>query len=108
MKARAANNPVFGCAIDVARGKPDDQRRTSKAKGAASPNKRVTTLNAQETDPSGRQSAHYTREVPATRYAICLECNGSRSLVGCKNLVDKNFEERLQVMSKAQLCHNCF
>ena len=45
VKARAANNPVFGCVVDVARGKPDDQRRTSKAKGAASPNERVTTLN---------------------------------------------------------------
>ena len=108
VKARAANNPVFGCVVDVARGKPDDQRRTSKAKGAASPNERVTTLNTQETDPRGRQSAHYTKEVPATRYAICPACNGAHSLVKCKNFVDKNFEERLQVMRKAQLCHNCF
>ena len=108
VKARAANNPVFGCVVDVARGKPDDQRRTSKAKGAASPNERVTTLNTQETDPRGRQSAHYTKEVPATRYAICPACNGAHSLVKCKNFVDKNFEERLPVIRKAQLCHNCF
>ena len=26
----------------------------------------------------------------------------------CKTFIDKNFEERLQVMRKAQLCHNCF
>ena len=59
-------------------------------------------------DPRGRLSAHYTNEVPATRYAICPACNGAHSLVKCKNFVDKNFEERLQVMRKAQLCHNCF
>ena len=59
-------------------------------------------------DPRGRLSAHYTKEVPATRYAICPACNGAHSLVKCKNFVDKNFEERLQVMRKAQLCHNCF
>ena len=108
VKARAANNRMFGFVIDVVRGKPDDQRRTSKAKGAASPNERVTTLNTQETDPRGRQSSHYTKEVPATGYAICPACNGAHSLVKCKNFVDKNFEERLQVMRKAQLCHNCF
>ena len=33
---------------------------------------------------------------------------GAHSLVKCKNFVNKNFEERLQVMRKAQLCHNCF
>ena len=108
VKARAANNPVFGCVVDVARGKPDDQKRTSKARGAASPNERVTTLNTQETNPRGRQSAYYTKEVPATRYAICPACNGAHSLVKCKHFVDKNFEERLQVMRKAQLCHKCF
>ena len=108
VKATAANNPVFGCVVDVARGKPDDQRRTSKAKGTASPNERVTTRNTQEADPRGRQSAHYTKEFSATRYAIGPACNGAHSLVKCKNFVDKNFEERLQVMKKAQLCHNCF
>ena len=80
----------------------------SKAKGAASPNELVTTLKTLETDSRGRQSAHYTKEAPAIRYAICPACNGAYSLVKWKNFVNKNFEERLKMMRKAQLCHNCF
>ena len=108
VKARAANNPVFGCLVDVVRDRPENQRRKSKPKGPTLPDERVNTFNTQETEPRERKSAFSNKEAPTTRYAICPACNGNHSLVKCKKFIDKNFEESLQVMRKAQLCHNCF
>jgi len=47
-------------------------------------------------------------EAPTTRYAVYPACDGAHLLAKCKIFIDKGFEERLQVMRKAQLCHNCF
>ena len=42
------------------------------------------------------------------RYAVCPVCNTAHPLAKCKIFIEKNFDERLQVTRKAELCHNCF
>ncbi|KAL9953349.1 hypothetical protein ACROYT_G040751 [Oculina patagonica] len=96
VKARAANNPVFGSVMDVT---PDSKRGTSKQrppsskKSEPSPN-RITTLNTQGT---------ITVEDP------CLSSLQRQShLMKCQNFGRKTFNERVQIMRRAHLCHNCF
>ena len=96
---RAANNPVFGCVTDVARDRLDSQRRKPKPKRATLSDERGNAFSTQEIDH---------KEAPTTRYAVFPVCNAAHPLVKCKIFIEKNFEERLQVMRKAQLCHNCF
>ena len=57
VKARAANNSVFGSVIDTARERSDDSRGRSKPKGGPSPVEHVTTLSTQVTNPSRKESA---------------------------------------------------
>ena len=92
IKVRAANNPVFGCVTDVARDRLDSQRRKAKPKRATLSHERGNAFSTQEMDH---------KEAPTTRYAVFPVCNAAHP-------IEKNFEERLQVMRKAQLCHNCF
>ena len=110
VKARSANNPVFGCVVDAASQseRSENQRRKPKFKGPTLPDERAWTFNTQETEIGDRHSLPSNREAPAIRFAKCQACKGDHPLVKCKNFKDKNFEERLQVMKKAQLCHNCF
>ena len=109
IKARAANNPVFGCVIDDARGRSDSQRRKPKPKRATLPDERGNAFSTQEIDfREGQLSSPGHKEAPSTRYAVCPVCNAAHPLAKCKVFIEKNFEERLQVMRKAQLCHNCF
>ena len=108
IKARAANNPVFGCVIDVARDRSDSQRHKPKPKRATLPDERGNAFSAQEINSREGQSLPGHKEVPSTRYALCPVCNAAHPLAKCKIFIEKNFEERLQVMRKAQLCHNCF
>ena len=109
IKARAANNPVFGCVIDDARGRSDSQRRKPKPKRATLPDERGNAFSTQEIDfREGQLSSPGHKEAPSTRYAVCPVCNAAHPLAKCKIFIEKNFEERLQVMRKAQLCHNCF
>jgi len=108
VKARAANNPVFGCVVDVARDRPNNQRFKSKNKGRTLPDEHGNTFNTQETKPGEGQSSPSSKIAPKSGYLICPACNSAHSLVKCRAFVHKDFEERLQVMRKAQLCHNCF
>ena len=109
MKARAANNPVFGSVIDAARERSDDSRRRSKPKGGPSHVKCVTTLSTQVTNPSRKESAPSTSrdEKHTVRYGICPACNGHHFLSKCQMFEKKSFEERLQIMRRSHLCHNC-
>ena len=38
----------------------------------------------------------------------CPACNGNLVLMKCQTFERKTFNERVQKMRKAQLCHNCF
>ena len=108
IKERASNNPVFGCVIDVARDRSDSQRRKPKPKRATLPDERGNAFSIQEIDSGEGQSSPGHKEAPPTRYAVCPVCNAAHPLAKCKIFIEKNLEERLQVMRKAQLCHNCF
>ena len=101
-------NPVFGCVIDVARDRLDSQRRKPKPKRATLPDERGIAFSTQEIVSREGQSSPGHKEAPNTRYAVCPVCNAAHPLAKCKIFIEKNFEERLQVMRKAQLCHNCF
>ena len=101
VKARAANNPVFGCVVDVARDRPENPRRNSK--GDTSSEKRLSTFNTRET--GAKPSLPSNKFTPTLRSP---SCNGNHSLEKCNSFKDKNFDERVQVMRKAQLCFNCF
>ena len=99
---------MFGCVIDVARYRSDSQRRKPKPKRATLSDERGNAFSTQEIDSREGQSSPGHKEAPTTRYAVCPVCNESHPLAKCKIFIEKNFEERLQVMRKAQLCHNCF
>ena len=108
IKARAANNPVFGCVIDVARDRSDSQRHKPKPKRGTLPDERGNAFSTQEINSREGQSLSGHKEVPSTRYTLFPVCNAAHPLAKCKIFIEKNFGERLQVMRKAQLCHNCF
>ena len=86
VKARAANNPVFGCVVDVARDRLENQRRKPKAKSGGSFEERVSTLNTQETKPGVRQSLPSCKVAPTMR---CPACNGNHSLAKCNSFKDE-------------------
>ncbi|XP_078380333.1 uncharacterized protein LOC144663310 [Oculina patagonica] len=98
VKARAANNPVFGGVMDVT---PDSKRGTLKQRPPSSktsepsPN-RITTLNTQGTVNS------------RVKTRVCPACSGNHILMKCQNFGRKTFDERVQIMRRAHLCHNCF
>ena len=103
VKARAANNPVFGCVVDVGRDRSENPSRNQK-RGASSA-ERLSTFNTRETKSGVESSLPSNKFAPTVK---CPSCNGNHSLAKCNNFKDKNFDERLQVMRKAQLCFNCF
>ena len=101
VKARSANNPVFGCVVDVARDRPETPRRNSR--GGTSSKERLSTFNTRET--GAKPSLPSSKFTPTL---TCPSCNGNHSLEKCNSFKDKNFDERVQVTRKAQLCFNCF
>ena len=99
---------MFGCVIDVARDRSDNQRSKPKPKRLTLPDERGNAFSTQEIDSREGQSSPGHKEAPTTRYAVCPVCNAAHPLAKCKIFTEKNFEERLQVMWKAQLCYNRF
>jgi len=110
VKSRAVNNPVFGSVIDAARQRADDSRRRSKPRGGPSPVERATTLSTQVTNPSRKENAPSAsrNDKHTVRYGICSACNRPHFLSKCQMCETKSFEERLQIMRRSHLCHNCF
>ena len=98
VKARAANNPVFGSVVDVTRDRSEISRRRPSSKTRTSSFERVTTLSTHATN----------HEESAQRCTVCPACDGRHSLTRCHIFETKPFEERPQIMRKAHLCHNCF
>ena len=94
---------MFGCVVDVAHDRSENQKR--KPKGGASSEEHLSTFNTRETKPGVGQSLSSNKFTPTVR---CPSCNGNHSLAKCSSFKDKNFNERLQVMRKAQLCFNSF
>ena len=84
IKARAANNPVFGCVINVARDRSDSQRRKPKPKRATLPDERGNAFITQEIDSREGQSSPGHKQDPTTRYAVCPVCNAAHPLAKCK------------------------
>ena len=94
VKARAANNPVFGCVVDVSNQSErlENQRRKPKFKSPTLPEERARTFNTQETETGDRHSLPSNRETPAIRFAKCQACKGDHPLVECKNFKDKTLK----------------
>ena len=103
VKARAANNPVFGCVVDVARDRSENPTRNPKR--GVPPVERLSTFNTRETNSGVEPTLSSNKFAPTLK---CPSCSGNHSLAKCNSFKDKNFDERLQVMRKAQLCFNCF
>ena len=106
---RAANNPVFESVVDIT---PDSKRTGTKPRSSLKSSDpsftRMTTLNTQGT-PSGNQSRCGPGSVHLNaRIHVCTACNRNRVLTKCQNFERKTFDECVQIMRKAQLCHNCF
>ncbi|XP_068759642.1 uncharacterized protein [Montipora capricornis] len=108
VKARATNNPVFGCLMDTERERTDNLRRRPKTRKPLFPNERGTAFNTRESELRESSSYSPNSEFSSTKYQKCPLCNAAHPLVRCQIFAEKTFEERLQVMRKAQLCHNCF
>ena len=108
VKARAANNPVFGCLMDTERDRTDNLRRRPKTRKPLFPSEWGTAFNARETEIRESSSYSPNSEFSSTKYQKCPVCNAAHPLLRWHIFGEKTFEERLQVMRKAQLCHNCF
>ena len=111
-KARAANNPVFGSVMDVT---PDSKRSGTKSKSSFKSRDpsltRITTLNTQGT--TSRNQGNQSRCGSGSghlnaKFLACPACNKNHVLMKCQNFERKTFDEHVQIMRKAQLCHNCF
>ena len=103
VKARAANNPVFGSVIYVS---PDSKRggtrQTSNSRTSVPPPNRVTTLNT-------KGMSDQQRNLPSSGSGhACPVCFGNHVMKKCQSFAKKSFEDRLKIMRKLQLCHNCF
>ncbi|XP_015760090.1 PREDICTED: uncharacterized protein LOC107339334 [Acropora digitifera] len=108
VKARAANNLEFGCLMDTERERTDNLKRTPRTSKPLFPNERGTAFNTRETELTESPSYSPKSEFSSTRYQKCPVCSAAHPLVRCQIFVEKLYEERLQVMQKPQLCHNCF
>ena len=111
-KARAANNPVFGSVMDFT---PDSKRGSSKQKSSPRTSDplphRITTLNTQGTisNKQGNLPSRGSGNVNSNmKFRVCPACNGNHILTKCQIFGKKTFDERLQIMRQAQLCHNYF
>ena len=69
-----------------------------------------TTLSTQVTNPSRKENSPSAsrNDKHTVRYGICPACNGPHFLSKCQMFEKKSFEERLQIMRRSHLCHNCF
>jgi len=92
----------------VARDRSGSQRRKPQPKRATLPDERGNNFSAQETDSREGRNSPGHKEALTTGYAVCAVCNAAHPLAKCTIFVEKSFDERLQVMRRAQLCHNCF
>ncbi len=95
---KAANNPVFGSVMYVT---PDSKRGTLKQRPPSSKSSelspyRITTLNTQ-----GNVNSR-------VKIRVCPACSGNHILMKCQNFERKSFDERVQILGKAHLCHKCF
>ena len=111
-KERAANNPVFGSVMDVT---PDNKPSGTKSKSSFKSRDPtftcITTLNTQGTasfnqgnqSRCGSGSGHLN-----AKFLACPACNRNHVVMKCQNFERKTFDERIQIMRKAQLCHKCF
>lgn len=109
-KARAANNPVFGGVMDATH---DSKQGPTKPRsgGKSPPPKHNTTLNTQGStfsQQSNTSTSGSGKELTSAKSSSCPACNWNHSLLKCQNFAKKTFDERVQLMRKAQLCHNCF
>ena len=108
VKARAANNPVFGSEIGTAHDRMGDSSCRSKAKGGPSPIEHATTFTTQVTNHSRKDNSSSNNDKPSARFGSCPTCNGTHSLAKCQTFERKTFEECLKITRNAHLCHNCF
>ena len=111
-KERAANNPVFGSVMDVT---PDNKPSGTKSKSSFKSRDPtftcITMLNTQGTTSCnqgnqsrcGSGSGHLN-----AKFLACPACNRNHVLMKYQNFERKTFDERVQIMRKARLCHNCF
>ena len=111
-KERATNNPVFGSVMDVTPdNKPSGTKSKSSFKSRDTTFTCITTLNTQGTascnqgnqSRCGSGSGHLN-----AKFLACPACNRNHVLMKCQNFERKTFDERVQIMRKAQICHNCF
>ena len=86
----------------------DNLRRTPKTRKPLFPNERGTAFNTRETELRESSSYSPNSEFSSTKYQKCPGCNAAHPFVRCQVFADNTFEERLQLIRKAQLCHNCF
>ncbi|XP_078344113.1 uncharacterized protein LOC144629778 [Oculina patagonica] len=111
-KARAANNPVFGGALnsDKDTGKKDRPNKKTV------PPSTMGTTHAAHGD-FGRSSSPVPNGVSENRqptsrrrnvFVKCLVCDGIHQLWNCEQFKRKSYEDRMKIIRDAKLCDNCF
>ena len=105
LKARVANNRVFGCLIDTERQRTENLRQRPKTRKPLFLNEQGTAFNTKETELRESSSYSPNSEFSSTK---CPVYSAAHPLVRCHIFAEKSYKECVQVMRKAQLCHNCF
>ena len=113
-KAQAANNPVFGGALnsDKDKSKRDRSgRRTSPPNTMASSHATHGHLSGPGScvpNPSENQNRQFTSRRRRSRSGKCLLCDELHQLLNCEQFKKKTFEDRVKIIREARLCDNCF
>ncbi|KAL9958369.1 hypothetical protein ACROYT_G035375 [Oculina patagonica] len=111
-KARAANNPVFGGALNSDK---DTGKKDRPNKKTVTPSTMGTTHAAHgdfERSSSPVPNGVSENRQPTSRrrnvYVKCLVCDGIYQLWNCEQFKRKSYEDRMKIIRDAKLCDNCF
>ncbi|KAL9982123.1 hypothetical protein ACROYT_G010928 [Oculina patagonica] len=111
-KARAANNPVFGGALNSDK---DTGKKDRPNKKTVPPSTMGTTHAAHgdfERSSSPVPNGVSENGQPTSRrrnvFVKCLVCDGIHQLWNCEQFKRKSYEDRMKIIRDAKLCDNCF
>ena len=111
-KAQAANNPIFGGALNSDKDKSNRDRsgrRTSPSHTMASSHATHGNFSGPGScvpNPSENQNRQFTSR--RRRSGKCLLCDELHQLWNCEQFKTKSFEDRMKIIRDGRLCDNCF
>ena len=111
-RARAANNPGFGGALN------SDKDKNKRDRSGRSPPNTMASSHATHgnfsgpgscvPNPSENQNRQFNSRPRRSGSGKCLLCDELHQLWNCELFKKKSFEDRMKIIRDAKLCDNCF